>query len=110
MTIVDDHFCTYMLVLCGGCDHNSAGLDGGFAQSIYFKHLKSIELMANGKYDEAFSLLSEVLRADEDIPRPVLYSVFSDLEKCCKEREDFKGAYEYSNNRIQLFEKMLSEA
>ena len=38
-----------------------------------------------------------------------MYFVFSDLEVCCKERKDFKGAYEYSNNKIEVLQKLLTD-
>ena len=105
----DDPFYKYMTVFCGSSALEKENADDEFKGSIYFKHLVADELMSVGKYDEAFASLSEILRSDDTIPRTMLYSIFSDLEKCCKEREDFKGAYEYSTNKIQLFEKMLSD-
>ena len=105
----DDLFYNYIYVYCNFGKSNLKEMKHEFAESFYYKHLMAKSLISERKYDEAFSYLSEILKTDSAIPRPLLYSVFSDLEKCCKERDDFKGAYEYSSNKIRLFEKMLSE-
>ena len=46
----------------------------------------------------------------ERIADPILYSVFFDLEICSREMGDFKGAYEYSADKVNLLERMLAEA
>ena len=102
----DDLFYNYIYLYCG---LGSIEPSSEFKESFYYKHIKARELIEDEKHDEAFALLSEILKDDGEIPSPVLCSVFSDLEKCCKERDDFRGAYEYSSNKIRLFEKMLSE-
>ena len=33
----------------------------------------------------------------------------SELEVCCREIEDFKGAYEYANEKLELLEQLLKE-
>ena len=38
-----------------------------------------------------------------------LYAVLCDLEICCRETEDFKGAYRYTNEKVQLLEQLLKE-
>lgn len=105
----DDDFCTYMYIICGRADKESAEIPKDFKESCYYMHLVSRELMEQRKYDEAFAVLSDILKIDSEIPSPFLYAVFADLERCCKERNDFRGAYEYSTDKIQLFEKMLSD-
>jgi hypothetical protein len=37
----------------------------------------------------------------------LMYCVFCDLEICCREQSDFRGAYEYSQNKVTLLERML---
>ena len=65
--------------------------------------------MSNDMYKEAFELLHELLFDDNyELPEPMLYFVFCDLEICCKEIGDFKGAYEYSGNKIDILQKLLS--
>ena len=34
-----------------------------------------------------------------ELPEPMLYFVFGDIELFCKEIDDFKGAYDFSNNK-----------
>lgn len=104
----DDLFYNYIYFYCNFGKLKSRELGVEFAESFYYKHLLATELMKDERFEEAYSQLSEILKADGEIPSPVLYSVFSDLEICCREREDFKGAYEYSSNKIRIFEKMLS--
>jgi hypothetical protein len=63
--------------------------------------------MNGGDYEGAYEYLRDILRGETAIPQPVLYFVFSDLEICCKERQDFKGAYEFSIDKLELMQKLL---
>ena len=74
----------------------------------YFYALNAKHLIAEDKYDAAMSLLTYVC-ADETLPKPVIYMALGDYEICCKESEEYKDAYETSQIRIQLFEKMLAD-
>ncbi len=77
--------------------------------SSYALHIKARMKMEGGEYEEAKSVLHRLLFEDSfDLPEPMLYFVFCDLEICCKETGDFKGAYEYSGNKIALLQKLLS--
>ena len=38
-----------------------------------------------------------------------LYAVLCDLEKCCRETEDYKGAYTYATEKVALLEHLLRE-
>ena len=109
-----DEFCRYVLMLdrVDGDGENevesnailSVGKDG----SPYVLHLLAKQHMKNGKYAEAHSCLRSILFLEHPIPQPMLYLVFCDLEVCCREIEDFKGAYEYSIDKIELLQKLLS--
>ncbi len=78
-------------------------------KNINYKHFISAKaLMASENYSAAIGLLSHICY-DSSFPKPIIYMAFNDLEKCCKETEDFKGAYEISQAKIQLFEKMLAD-
>ena len=57
---------------------------------------------------EAHDKLHDILVSDVAIPEPMLYFIFGDLEICCKQMEDFKGAYEYSINKVGLLQKLLT--
>lgn len=108
--IPNDDFYKYIYVFCNfdRIDIHSFCSEQ-FKGTFYYMHLEAMDDMKNGNFRAANDKLENILRSDAEVPRTVLYSVFSDLEKCCKENDDFKGVYEYSSNKIQLFEKMLSE-
>ena len=60
-----------------------------------------------GNYEAARTTLSKLLHDDGVSSRPLVYYVFCDLEICCRETGDFRGAYEYSQDKVQLLERML---
>ena len=76
--------------------------------NIYMSHIEAMERMNKGEYRLAYENLHKILVSDDLIPAPMMYFVFCDLEICCREIENFKGAYEYSINKIELLQKMLS--
>ena len=76
----------------------------------YSLHIKAKRSMLEGKYDEAYRALYLILINPYKIQKPFMYFVFCDLEACCKEIKNFKGAYEYSNDKLEMLQKMLSEA
>ncbi|MBR6604059.1 MAG: helix-turn-helix transcriptional regulator [Clostridia bacterium] len=75
----------------------------------YHHALVAIDMVDNGNYEAAIGLLSQICE-DNSLPKPIIYFILDDLEKSCKETEDYKGAYEVSQNKLQLFEKMLADA
>ncbi len=76
--------------------------------SSFSLHLQAEKQMEEGNFSEAYELLHRILTEEISVPKPVLYFVFCDLEICCREREDFKGAYEYANNKLVILQQMLS--
>ncbi len=77
--------------------------------SFYATHARAKLFMADGDYAQAEALLRAALQS-ETAPEPVcLWTLFSELEICCKEAENFKDAYRYANERIELLEKLLKE-
>ncbi|MBO5939147.1 MAG: helix-turn-helix transcriptional regulator [Clostridia bacterium] len=74
----------------------------------YTLHLDAMIQMREENYDVAYELLHEILLGEVSVPEPMLYFVFCDLEICCRERQDFKGAYEYSMDKIELLQKLLT--
>ena len=76
--------------------------------NIYTAHIEAMEYMNRGEYRQAYENLHKILVSDVLIPEPMMYFVFCDLEICCREIENFKGAYEYSIDKIELLQKMLS--
>ena len=80
--------------------------DERWKNANYSHALAANSLMKKENYEAAMGLLSQIYD-DNSLPKPILYMVLDSLEKCCKETEDFKGAYDFSQAKIQLFEKML---
>jgi transcriptional regulator with XRE-family HTH domain len=78
------------------------------SDSPYVLHLLARKKMSAGEYAEAYEHLHAILLGEAAIPQPMLYFVFGDLEICCKEKEDFKGAYEFSMDKLELMQKLLS--
>ena len=62
-----------------------------------------------GDYLSAQPLLEELLRSDHTGGEVQIYCAFCELEICCRELGDFKGAYEYSQNKMALLERMLEK-
>ncbi len=62
----------------------------------------------DGEFEGARQLLMRLLHAENANSRPLVYYVFCDLEICCRETGDFRGAYEYSQDKVHLLESMLA--
>ena len=78
-------------------------------QSSYEIHIKAKLLIEEGRYREGYEALHSLLFNDiGEFPEPMLYFVLGDIELCCKEIDDFKGAYDFSKNKIELMQKLLS--
>ena len=76
--------------------------DGGF-----YEHVAAKIEMINGNYVAARERLKKLIHGDALECRIVMYDIFKDLEECCREIEDYKGAYEYSVGKVELLEHML---
>ena len=78
-------------------------------KSSYEIHIKAKLLIEEGRYREGYEALHSLLFNDiGEFPEPMLYFVLGDIELCCKEIDDFKGAYDFSKNKIELMQKLLS--
>lgn len=75
---------------------------------LFTAHIEAMRYMDSGEYSLAYENLHRILTSDDQIPEPMMYFVFCDLEICCRETNNFKGAYEYSIDKIELLQKMLS--
>ena len=73
-------------------------------------HLRIQRLMLEGKYEEGKCRLLSLLESEILLNEVELYAVLCDLEICCRETEDFKGAYRYANEKVQLLEQLLKAA
>lgn len=77
--------------------------------SPYALHIRARMAMKETRFDNAYEDLYAILIHPHKIEEPLMYFVFCDLEICCKEQKDFKGAYEYSNAKLNILQKMLSD-
>ncbi len=107
-----DAFCRYAVMLdeLEGEGYGLAASLGRFVRSdsVFSYHLSAKRAMEEKNFSAAYEYLHRILTDEESVPKPVLYFVFCDLEICCREREDFKGAYEYANNKLVLMQQLLS--
>ena len=71
------------------------------------RHLAAHAQMSRGDYVQAGELLTQLLHDESARSEVLMYCLFCDLEICCREQSDFRGAYEYSQNKVALLEKML---
>ena len=106
-----DAFCRYFLRLInienGDNSQVWESLSDDVDFVIYESHLNAKLKMKSGRYSDAYHILKKLLSSDHTIPAPVLYFIFTDLEVCCRELSDYRGAYEYSSDRTGMFEKFL---
>lgn len=70
-------------------------------------HLGAEFIMHRGDFASARAELLHLLNSDDCRSEVLMYAIFCDLEICCREIEDFRGAYEYSQNKVAQLEKML---
>lgn len=103
-----DPFCTYIANFIATREQSEGEViprlgEGG----VFSSHIEAIRLMQEGDYQKAYESLHQILVSDDPVPKPMLYFVFCDLEICCREIGDFKGAYEYSIDKLELMQKML---
>lgn len=106
-----DPFCVYALALESAEPPSEAigRMVASPATELYSDHINAICSMREGKYRESVIYLKKILDSRTAPPAPLLYAVFSDLELCSKEIDDYKSAYEYSAIKLNLLERMLSE-
>ncbi len=114
--ITDDSFCVYSSIICGSQQSGILQLpmleqrtEILGVESSYALHINARLKIESGDFTTAYELLHKLLFENRyDLPEPMLYFVFCDMELCCKEIEDFRGAYEYSGSKIALLQKLLT--
>lgn len=93
----------------GNLDTAESFFDAVDADSFFAHHLHVRLLMERQAFSEAKTELLGLLNADEPLNEVSLYAVLCELEVCCRETDDYKGAYNYSAEKIQLLEQLLKE-
>ncbi|MBQ8441623.1 MAG: helix-turn-helix transcriptional regulator [Clostridia bacterium] len=84
-------------------------LESAEDESFFAKHIRICLWMENRKFAEAKELLLDMLKSEEPLNEISLYTVLCELEICCRETDDFKGAYNYANDKVLLLEQMLKD-
>lgn len=84
-------------------------LESAEDEAFFAKHIRICLWMENRKFAEAKELLLDMLKSEEPLNEISLYTVLCELEICCRETDDFKGAYNYANDKVQLLEQMLKD-
>jgi transcriptional regulator with XRE-family HTH domain len=108
-----DDFCRYFSVLRVIDEKGNAEISirrflvGDWVKSHYTEHINARVKIKYGNHSEAYHILKGLLSSDYNIPAPMLYFIFSDLEVCCRELSDYRGAYEYSGDKTGMLEKFL---
>lgn len=85
-----------------------AEMESDDEESPLMMHYRATQYMREGRYGDAYELLHGILVGEGKLAEPILYFVLCDLEICCREIENFKGAYEYSIGKIELLQKLLT--
>ena len=85
-------------------------LTGSGENSFFKAHLQNKLLIADGNYKQAQKALQQLLQ-DSNLPlnKIELYTVLEDLEICCRENEDYKNAYRFASEKVELLEQLLQE-
>lgn len=75
--------------------------------ALLISHLKAKKLMSEGCFKDAHRILLEITDGAITPPRLLLYLACCDMEICCREEDNYKGAYEFAGNRLEILEHML---
>ena len=109
----NSHVAQYLLALdsldCGDMNGVSHYLETSDENTFFAKHVQARCLMQEGDFKAAEKMLMQLLKADEPLNKVNLYAVICELEICCRENEDFKSAYNYANEKVELLEHLLKE-
>ena len=115
-SLFGDVFCKYITVVYGS--ENYSEFDGSMCNSsdeqtesdkLFIAHVRAREYIASREYKKASMVLRSIIDGDTVPQRLLLYICCEDMEKCCREMEDYKGAYEFSINKMEILEHMLAE-
>jgi hypothetical protein len=80
------------------------------SDSFLVLHMKARLMMLQNDYRQSQKLLLQMLNdTNATLKKLELYLVLCELEVCCREIEDFKDAYKYANEKVELLEQLLKE-
>ncbi len=110
---LSDPFCRYYSVL------RAIGRpDGEMLARMYFAnadeqerqyaaHIRARMAIERKNYHDGYTELRSLLTGETEVAAPIMYFIFADLERCCSAMSDYRGAYEYSSDKLGLLEKFL---
>ena len=108
-----DPFCRYYLVL-RALDGESGSVlarlyleRASAEEGQYAAHIRARVAIGKQNYQEAYGELRSLLTGEGEVAAPMMYFIFSDLERCCSAMSDYRCAYEYSSDKMGLLEKFL---
>ena len=113
---LSDPFCRYCSVFIGinSGNEEKTVIDTAKYASLtdndnifYSGHINARLMIKAGNYAGAHACLKKLLNDSVALPSPMLYFIFSDLELCCGKLSDFKGAYEYSGDKMGMMERFF---
>ena len=115
-SLFGDVFCKYIAIYSG--KHSDLDPDkllyntGELSEQdkLFIAHIKARRCLLAREYRKASTILRSIMDGETIPSRLLLYICCGDMEKCCKEMEDFRGAYEFSNNKMEILEHMLADA
>ena len=107
-----DDFCAYVLAR----EALDSGRDGEVQEylerngdTLYARRIAALRLLREGERAEALSQYEALLSHDALTVGVLMYEVFGDMELCCRENDDYKRAYEFSESKQALMERLLGE-
>lgn len=77
---------------------------------VYIGHIRALYCMINNNHQKALEIILGLINGEKTIPSPLMYAFFRDLEICCRETGDFKGAYEYAGAKVVTLERLLLDS
>ena len=112
--IFGDIFCKYVTIILNIDKYEFFDIDIedetlSAHDKLLILHLRARWLISTEKFDLALSVLRNVVDSETVPDRLLLFLACSDMEVCCRETDDYKGAYEASRNKLDLLEHMLAE-
>ena len=94
-----DPFCRYYLVL-RALDGESGSVlarlyleRASAEEGQYAAHIRARVAIGKQNYQEAYGELRSLLTGEGEVAAPMMYFIFSDLERCCSAMSDIAGAY-----------------
>ena len=113
----DSIFCKYVSVLLDPAKYVSFALEYtdeavealSDSDKPYAYHLQARKAMQKKDFKGALKLLDAVMESKIGSQKLLLYFACADMEICCRETDNYKGAYEFAQNKVEILEHMLAE-